>query len=75
VLLKLVTVDPTAVNEEKLLHPAPVQRSIKYWVIVPPVSVAAVQERLICAGLAAVDVRAEGAVKVGAAVVAEAVLE
>jgi hypothetical protein len=43
--------------------------------MVPPVSVAAVQERLICAGLAAVEVRADGAVKVGAAVVAEAVFE
>ncbi len=51
------------------------QRSIKYWVMVPPVSVAAVQERLICVLLAAVAVRFDGAVKVGAAVVAEAVLE
>ena len=41
----------------------------------PPVSVAAVQERLICTGPAAAAVRFVGAVKVGAAVVAEAVLE
>ncbi len=59
----------------KLLQVAPVQRSIKYWVMVPPVSVAAVQERLICTGPAAAAVRFVGAVKIGAAVVAEAVLE
>src|SRR5437867_13173591 len=59
----------------KLLQVAPVQRSIKYWLMVPPVSVAAVQERLICVLLAAVAVRLDGAVKVGAAVVAVTVLE
>jgi hypothetical protein len=52
-----------------------VQRSIRYCVIVPPVSVAAVQERLICTGLAAAEVKPEGAVKVGAGVVAEVVFE
>ena len=40
-----------------LLQFAPAHRSIKYWLIVPPVSVAAVQERVICAVPAAVAVR------------------
>jgi hypothetical protein len=44
-------------------------------VIVLPVSVAAVQERLIWVVPAAVAVRPEGAVKVGAGVVTEAVFE
>ncbi len=43
--------------------------------IVPPVSVDAVQERLICVLEAAAAVRFEGAVSVGATVVAVAVLE
>jgi hypothetical protein len=43
--------------------------------MVPPISVAAVQERLICVLLAAVPVRPEGAVNVGAGVAAEAVFE
>ena len=59
----------------KVLQAAPEQRSIRYWLIVPPVSVAAVQERLIWVLPAAVAVRLDGATKVGAAVVAEAVLE
>ena len=46
----------------KLLQVAPVQRSIRYWLIVPPVSVAAVQERLICKLDAAVAVRLVGAI-------------
>ncbi len=59
----------------KLLQVAPVQRSIKYWVMVPPVSVEAVQERLICTGPAAAAVRFVGAVGALAGVVALAVLE
>ncbi len=54
---------------------APAQRSIKYWLIVPPASVEAVHDRLICTGPAAAAVRFVGAVGVGAAVVAAAVLE
>ena len=50
----------------KLLQAAPVQRSTRYWLIVPPVSVAAVQVRLICVLLAAVAVKFEGAVITGA---------
>ncbi len=46
----------------KLLQAAPVQRSMRYWLMVPPVSVAAVQERLICTGPEAVAVRLPGAV-------------
>ncbi len=59
----------------KFVHPEPWQRSIRYLVIVPPVSVAAVHDRFICVVLTAVAVRLDGAAKVGAAVVAEAVLE
>jgi hypothetical protein len=66
-----VAVVPTCV---KLPH-APEQRSIKYWVMVPPVSDPAVQERLICTGPEAVAVRFDGATNVGAAVVAVAVFE
>ena len=43
--------------------------------MVPPISVAAVQERLICVLPADVAARFDGAVNVGAAVVADAVLE
>ena len=42
---------------------------------VPPVSVAAVQERLICTGPEAVAARVDGGVNVGAAVTAVAMLE
>src|SRR5438445_9883379 len=49
----------------KLLQVAPVQRSIRYWLMVPPVSVAAVQDRLTCVLPAAVAVRFVGAVGVG----------
>jgi len=42
-----------------------VQRSIKYWLIVPPVSVEAVQDKLICTGPEAVAVKFAGAVGVG----------
>ncbi len=60
VLLKVLEAEvPTC---RKLLQVAPVQRSIRYWLIVPPVSVEAVQERLICTGPAAVAVRLPGAV-------------
>src|SRR5437899_3664143 len=59
----------------KLLQVAPVQRSIKYWVMVPPVSVAAVQERLICTGPAAAAVRFDGAVNEGAPVMAEGAVD
>ena len=45
----------------KLAQPTPWQRSIRYWLIVPPGSVDAVQERLICTGPAAVAVRLVGA--------------
>ncbi|HET9994576.1 MAG TPA: hypothetical protein VFQ18_04165, partial [Candidatus Acidoferrum sp.] len=51
------------------------QRSIKYWLIVPPVSVAAVQERLICVGPAGVPARFEGEVREGATVAAVEVFE
>jgi hypothetical protein len=53
----------------------PVQRSIRYWLIVPPVSVEAVQERLICTGPEAAAVRFPGAVGEFAGVVALAVFE
>ena len=46
----------------KLLQPLPEQRSIRYWLMVPPVSVEAVQDRLICVLLVAVAVRLPGAV-------------
>jgi hypothetical protein len=39
---------------------------MRYWLIVPPVSVPAVHERLICDELTAVAVRFEGGVNVGA---------
>ena len=58
-----------------VLHPAPWQRSTKYWLIVPPVSVAAVHERVICTGPADVAARFVGAVSIGAAVVADAMFE
>ena len=71
--LKEVVVEvPTC---EKLLQPAPVQRSTKYLLMVPPVSVEAVQERLICTGLAVVAVSPVGAVSVGTVVAAVAVEE
>ncbi len=53
----------------------PAQRSTKYWLSVPPVSVAAVHDRLICVLPAAVAVRFDGAVNVAAAVVAAAMFE
>jgi len=59
----------------KLLQLAPGQRSIKYWLMVPPVSVEPVQERLTCEFETAAAVRFEGAVRVGAAVVAEETFE
>ncbi len=59
----------------KLLQAAPAQRSTKYWLSVPPVSVAAVHDRLTCTGPAAVPVRFDGAVNVGPAVVAAATFE
>ncbi len=49
----------------KLLQPEVAQRSIRYWLMVPPVSVAAVQARLICVFPAAVAERFFGAVNVG----------
>jgi hypothetical protein len=52
-----------------------VQRSIRYWLIVPPVSVEAVQERLICTGPEAVADRFVGAVGELAGVVALATFE
>ena len=73
--LKVVTDAATVAICEKVEQLAPEQRSIRYCVMVPPVSVAAVHDRLICAGVVAAVVRPEGAVKVGAAVVADAVLE
>ena len=63
---------PTCENAVQL---GPWQRSTRYWVIVPPVSVAAVQLRLICAGPEATDERFVGAVKIGGAVVALAMFE
>jgi hypothetical protein len=51
----------------KVLQAAPWQRSTKYWLIAPPVSVEAVQDILICAGPAGVAVRFVGAVGVGVA--------
>ena len=51
----------------KLLQPLPEQRSIRYWLIVPPVSVAAVQVRAIWVP-DALAVRFDGAVNVGAEV-------
>jgi hypothetical protein len=54
----------------------PWQRSIKYWLIVPLVSVEAVQERLICVLLVGVAARLDGAVgEFPAKVVAVAVFE
>jgi len=58
-----------------VLQPELWQRSTRYWLIVPPVSVEAVQDRLSCVLEAAVTVRFVGAVRTGAAVVAEALLE
>jgi hypothetical protein len=57
------------------VHPAPWQRSNKYWLIVPPVSVDAVQVKLTCVGPATVAAKFVGAVGVLAGVVALAVLE
>jgi hypothetical protein len=59
----------------KFAQPTPWHRSTRYLLIVPPVSVEAVHPRLICVLEAAVAVRFEGAVSVGAAVVAVAMLE
>jgi hypothetical protein len=59
----------------KLLQLAPAQRSIRYCVIVPPVSVAAVHARFTWVLPDAVAVSPVGAVNVGAAVVAVAVFE
>jgi hypothetical protein len=73
--LKVVTDAATVPICENVVQLVPEHRSIRYCVIVPPVSVAAVHDRLICAGVVAAAVRLEGAVKVGAAVVADAVLE
>jgi len=70
-----VVVAVTTAICEKVVQLAPEHRSIRYWLMVPPVSVAPVQDRLICAGVVAAAVRPEGAVKVGAAVVPDAVLE
>jgi hypothetical protein len=46
----------------KLLQAAPPQRSIKYWLTVPPLSVEAAQERLIWVPEAAVAAKFVGAV-------------
>ena len=59
----------------KVVQDAPEQRSTRYWLMVPPVSVDAVHERLICTGPEAVAVRFVGAVGDEAKVVALAVLE
>ena len=59
----------------KLLQLEPVQRSIRYWLMVPPLSVAAVQDRLTCAGPDAVAARFVGAVGALTGVVALAVFE
>jgi hypothetical protein len=59
----------------KLLQPAPWQRSTKYWLMVPPVSVDAVQDKLICAGPVALAARLPGAVGEFTGVVALAVFE
>jgi hypothetical protein len=45
----------------------PAQRSIKYWLIVPPASVEAVHVRLICTDPAAAAVKLVGAVGVAVA--------
>jgi len=75
VSLKAVTEAATVATCENVVQLAPEQRSIRYCVMTPPVSVAAAHDRLICTGLAAVALRLEGAVKTGAVVVAEAVFE
>jgi hypothetical protein len=49
------------------VHPAPWHRSTKYWLIVPPVSVEAVQLKLICTAPEAVAPRFVGAVGVAVA--------
>jgi hypothetical protein len=72
VSLKLVVAEVATCA--KFEQPEPWQRSIRYWLIVPPVSVAAVQERLICVLPAAVAVRADGAVKVTALTTVNALL-
>jgi hypothetical protein len=72
VSLKVVAAEvPTCTK----LQGEPEQRAIKYWLIAPSVSVAAVQERLICVLPTGVAVRFEVVVKVGAAVVVEVVFE
>ena len=59
----------------KLLHEAPAQRSTEYRLIVPPVSVDAVQDRLTCTGPEAAAARLPGAVGEVTEVVALAVVE
>jgi hypothetical protein len=59
----------------KLLHDGPAQRSTEYWLMVPPVSEAPDQLRLICVLENTVAARFDGAVKVGAGVVVLAMLE
>ena len=73
--MKLVAGAESVAICENVVQLAPEQRSIRYCVIVPPVSVAAVQDRLIWVLLAAVAESAEGAVNVGASVVADPVFE
>ena len=75
VSLKLVAGAATVVICENVVQLAPVQRSIRYWLMVPPVSVEAVHDRLICVGPEAVADRLPGAVGELAGVVAEAVFE
>ena len=75
VSLKVVADAATIVICEKVVQLVPVQRSIRYWLIVPPVSVEAVHDRLICVGPEAVADRLPGAVGELAGVVAEAVFE
>ena len=71
-MYEVVAEDPICV---KLVQPVPWHRSTKYWLIVPPSSVEAVQDRLTCTGLEAAAVNPEGAVRVGAAVVTVATTE
>jgi hypothetical protein len=58
-----------------LLQLAPWQRSIRYLLIVPPVSVEATQVRSISVLPTGVVVKAVGAVNVGAGVVTETAVE
>ena len=59
----------------KVVQLVPLQRSTRYWLIVPPVSVPAVQLKLICVLENTVAPKFDGAVKIGAGVVAPAVFE